>query len=538
MLPDITYQFLLPTLLFFKNLCNSYGWAIILTTLLIRLLLWPLVAGSTRSMQRMSQLQPKLKALQEKYKDDPAEFQKKAMEFYQKNKINPAGGCLPTLVQLPILIALYATFMGPPFTDKAIPVKITLAKPADAATVKVVSNPTSGATAPYVSPDGQLAKFAVQPGDQTMVWGTNGNGPATNSPNVIDFHVTPVSGNAPANFTPEWKIQSDSNGATIETERGMASFPAEGDITVEADLPGGAQPIQVPIHVGPKKDAGGGLPFGIGGGGDPFLSKQAQSATTSTVTVDGKTVTVAVTPGESSVSAGSKNVPFQLRALNGGSTEGINVAWHIVKDPNAATLDPKTGRVVFPKPGEVTVAAMIPGEAKNHSFYFISSLGKVANGPQMFKPQNFDVLAMVIAFAVTMWLSQKLMVQPTTNMDPEQAAIQKQTQQMMPIMLSAMFVFYPLPAGVFIYLVVSNVMQTLQTWLIYKSPAPALIDVTEGTLSNGSAKGNGGIIDIEATSSDVPAGTTDLDSKRSKKKKKKDESSKDFGQQDKEEDEK
>ena len=115
---------MLPMLMAFQKATHSYGWAIIFLTLLIRACVWPLVAKSTTSMKAMSGMQPQMKKLQAQYKDDPAELQKKMMEFYKENKINPMGGCLPTLIQLPILFALFATFSGPPFGDKAIDVKV------------------------------------------------------------------------------------------------------------------------------------------------------------------------------------------------------------------------------------------------------------------------------------------------------------------------------------------------------------------------------------------------------------------------------
>jgi YidC/Oxa1 family membrane protein insertase len=516
---DITYNLILPLLQYIASVCHSYGWAIIFTTLLIRILVWPLVSGSTKSMQRMSALQPKLKELKERYEGDPAEFQRKTMEFYQKNKINPMGGCLPMLVQLPILIALYSTFMGPPFQDKPIPVKVTLAKPADKSNVKVVVTPTSGANSPYVSPEGKLAKFAVQPGDQTLIWGSNASGAVTDEPNVIDFHVIPLEGEAPANFEPKWIIQSDTNRATIDLFTGHASFPREGEIVVQALLPGGSK-IDVPLKVeGKAPESGGWNPFGGGGpsGAEAFRTKTEQSTDTATFELNGKQVTVAVVPGPSTIVTGAHNVQFQLKPISGDLGE-FQPTWHIVKDDNAATIDAK-GHAVFPKPGEVVVAADIPGIAAKERFYFVESLGKIVKGMDMFKPANFDVLGMLIAFAVTMWLSQKLMVQPTANLDPDQAAIQKQTQQTMPIMLTAMFFFFALPAGVYLYLVVSNVMQTLQTWIIYRSPAPALVDVTDDSSSSGTAKPSGGIIDVKATSSeDQDADKKGLDGKKKKKK--------------------
>ena len=166
---DLTYSYMLPILEAIAKACHSYGWAIVILTVLVRIVVYPLVASSTRSMQRMSQLQPKIKILQDRYKDNPELFQKKAMEFYKRNQINPMGGCLPTLVQLPILWALFATFTGPPFGDKPIPVKVKVVSQAEASLVQ--KKEVSGATSAYVWKDGKTAKVIVFPGDSTVVAG-------------------------------------------------------------------------------------------------------------------------------------------------------------------------------------------------------------------------------------------------------------------------------------------------------------------------------------------------------------------------------
>ena len=88
-------------------LVPSYAFAIIAITVILKLLFWPLTQAQTRSMKRMQELQPQIKALQEKYKDDPAKQQKKMMEFWKENKINPLGGCLPMLLQLPIFFGFF-----------------------------------------------------------------------------------------------------------------------------------------------------------------------------------------------------------------------------------------------------------------------------------------------------------------------------------------------------------------------------------------------------------------------------------------------
>lgn len=341
---DITYSFMIPIIEWIAKQCHSYGWAIVFLTVLVRILVHPLVVSSTRSMQRMALVQPQVKAIQERYKNDPDQFQKKAMEFYQKNKINPVGGCLPTLVQLPVLFALFAAFTGPPFGDKAIPVKVKVLTAG--VTTGVTRAEVSGANSPYVAPDGALCKLVVFPGDSTVVPGDS-----------VDFGLRAVDGTMPPALKPKWEVK------------------------------------------GPDKDKHG------------------------------------------------------------------------------ATIDDK-GHAVFPQSGEVTVEALVPGIAKNERFGFLNSLGKVTQGTALFKPENWDNLIMILLFGITMFISQKLMVQPQSpTMDPEQMAIQQQTQKTMPIAVTAMFFFIPLPSGVFLYMVISNVLQSFQTWWAMRTPAPALVDV-------------------------------------------------------------
>lgn len=92
---------------FFNRYLNSYGLSIIFLTIVIRIVLLPLSVKQIRSMQEMQKIQPKLKKLQEKYKNDKEKQQKEMMKFYSENKINPFGGCLPLLLQLPIFWALF-----------------------------------------------------------------------------------------------------------------------------------------------------------------------------------------------------------------------------------------------------------------------------------------------------------------------------------------------------------------------------------------------------------------------------------------------
>jgi len=89
---------------------HDFGIAVIILTVIIRIILYPLMIKSIRSQKILSDLQPKVQEIQRKYKDDKEKQSKELMALYQKEKINPFGGCLPLLIQLPILIALYRVF--------------------------------------------------------------------------------------------------------------------------------------------------------------------------------------------------------------------------------------------------------------------------------------------------------------------------------------------------------------------------------------------------------------------------------------------
>ena len=94
------------------RLTGNWGWAIILVTVAIKLIFFPLSAASYRSMAKMRTLAPRMQQLKERYGDDRARLQQEMMEMYRKEKINPLGGCLPMLVQIPVFIALYWVLLG------------------------------------------------------------------------------------------------------------------------------------------------------------------------------------------------------------------------------------------------------------------------------------------------------------------------------------------------------------------------------------------------------------------------------------------
>ena len=86
---------------------HNYGVAIILLTIIIRVLFWPVTHKGTESMRRMQDIQPLMKEIQAKYKDDPQKQQRAMMALYKEHKVNPLGGCLPMLIQIPVFFALF-----------------------------------------------------------------------------------------------------------------------------------------------------------------------------------------------------------------------------------------------------------------------------------------------------------------------------------------------------------------------------------------------------------------------------------------------
>ena len=99
---------------------HSYGLGIILTTIIVRLLLFPLTLSQNKNMVAMRKIQPEINEINKKDANNKEEQQKLTMELYQKHKINPLGGCLPMLVQLPILWAFFRVLQNIPADETAV----------------------------------------------------------------------------------------------------------------------------------------------------------------------------------------------------------------------------------------------------------------------------------------------------------------------------------------------------------------------------------------------------------------------------------
>ncbi len=106
----ISEYLLLPLFKFLHLFIPNYGFVIIVFTIILKIALYPLTKQSYKSMKKMQMLQPKIKELKEKYKDDQQKIQKETMKLYSTYGVNPAGGCLPMLLQMPILFALFTFF--------------------------------------------------------------------------------------------------------------------------------------------------------------------------------------------------------------------------------------------------------------------------------------------------------------------------------------------------------------------------------------------------------------------------------------------
>ncbi len=104
---SIVSVFLLNSMNFIKGWVGNYALAIVLLTILIKALLWPLQSKATRSQKQMSLLAPKMKELQEKYKDDPTRLNSEVMKMYKDYGVSPVGGCLPMVAQMPIFLGFY-----------------------------------------------------------------------------------------------------------------------------------------------------------------------------------------------------------------------------------------------------------------------------------------------------------------------------------------------------------------------------------------------------------------------------------------------
>ncbi len=140
--------------------------------------------------------------------------------------------------------------------------------------------------------------------------------------------------------------------------------------------------------------------------------------------------------------------------------------WQITKGAEHVRLK-DDGTIEALEPGEVTLQGTLPGLAANKGFLFIDALGRVG----AYEPDgtiHWDVVGMILCFGISLYVNQLLSGQNSSDAPPQQATINKIT----PILFSGMFLFFPLPAGVLMYMLIANIFQTVQTFILMREPLP------------------------------------------------------------------
>jgi YidC/Oxa1 family membrane protein insertase len=185
--------------------------------------------------------------------------------------------------------------------------------------------------------------------------------------------------------------------------------------------------------------------------------------------------------------------------------------WQITKGEELLNIDSE-GHLTALAPGDATIKVQLPGLASNKGFLFIKALGRVGvTGDD--GEIHWDILAMVLFFGVSLYLNQVLSGQGSTSDNPQQNAVNKFT----PLIFSGMFLFFPLPAGVLMYMVIANIFQTLQTFILSREPLPE--NLQKIVDADNSKAGKGGKGSKEAGRQTLPFEPGH--SKQSSKKKKK-----------------
>ncbi len=350
----LSNNIMLPFLDFFYGIVPSYGLAIIALTLVVRFVLFPVSANQLRSMRRMKianpVMQQRIKEVQERYKSDPAKQQEEVGKVNSANFKefgNPLSGCLPAIVQLPILFALFATLRGSPFADINYSLNFQVSAPTD--------SQAQVPHQPFTSP-GQNVYFADRVHFPVLATAVNGTSLAIGEQSKI----------------------------ILQTAQGQ-DFQALSDEYPDVEM----------------------------------------------------------TP-----------------------------SWKVTKGQDLVEVL-ADGTVIAKQAGDVTVQVSVPGLASNKGFLFIKALGKTgATNPD--GSVNWDIVVMVLGFGVSLYANQSISSGSTPkSSDPKPEASQQETMnKLTPIIFSGMFLFFPLPSGVMLYMLIANIFQTLQAFIVAKEPLP------------------------------------------------------------------
>ncbi|MBW4425896.1 MAG: membrane protein insertase YidC [Nostoc desertorum CM1-VF14] len=157
--------------------------------------------------------------------------------------------------------------------------------------------------------------------------------------------------------------------------------------------------------------------------------------------------------------------PFQVLLAEHPENK-LTPDWKVTKGEDRVKID-TDGNLEALQPGEVTIQGTIPGLAADKGFLFIDALGRVgATDPD--GTIHWDIVAMIVSFGISLYVSQMLSGQNSSGGNPQQDTVNKVT----PVIFSGMFLFFPLPAGVLMYMVIGNIFQTAQTYLLSREPLP------------------------------------------------------------------
>ena len=180
----------------------------------------------------------------------------------------------------------------------------------------------------------------------------------------------------------------------------------------------------------------------------------------------------AMLPGGTKLAVGETS-KVELQTSEGKSLNALNAQYpasdieptlEVTKGSERVKINPD-GTITALEPGDATIQVTVPGIAANTGFLFIEKLGRVGvtdeNGNI-----NFDILAMVLMFGVGIYINQQMSGAQNASGNEQQQTVNKIT----PLLFSGMFLFFPLPAGVLMYIVVANFFQTAQTWFLMREP--------------------------------------------------------------------
>ena len=390
----LSNNIMLPFLDFFYGIVPNYGLAIIALTLVVRFVLFPVSANQLRSMRRMKianpVMQQRIKEVQERYKSDPAKQQEELAKVNSANFKefgNPLSGCLPAIIQLPILFALFATLRGSPFADINYSLNFQIATPENAAQIQ---------HQPFTSPS-QNVYFADRVHFPVLATAVNGTNLAIGEQSKI----------------------------VLQTSQG--------------------------------KD-------------------------------------------------------FNALATEYPDVE-LTTRWKVTKGQDLVEIL-EDGTVVAKQAGDVTVQATVPGLASNKGFLFIKALGKtgVTNADGSI---NWDIVIMVLGFGISLYANQNISSGSTpkpSNPSPETSQ-QDTMNKLTPIIFSGMFLFFPLPSGVMLYMLIANIFQTLQAFIVAKEPLPENLQKLVAVSANSAPTAKATKADSKSTVSSKSEPTKTVDAK-------------------------